>query len=731
MRKVLLINGIVQGVGFRPFIYRLAKRYSLKGKVRNEGKGVYIEVEGDEENIERFLRELRLSPPPPCEITSMEEKNLPDAGYEDFVIEKSKEEESFTFVSPDIATCKDCLRELFDPQDRRYLYPFINCTNCGPRFTIVESLPYDRERTTMRIFKMCPECEQEYNDPLSRRFHAQPNACPECGPEVFLLYQGKRIKENAIEKACELIEKGLVVAIKGLGGFHLAVDARNPEAVKRLRERKRKNNKPFALMGNPEDIEKHCELSEEERAVLLSPQAPIVLLRKKPSSTLPEEIAPGQAYLGFMVPYTPLHHILMRRLRFPIVLTSANHGDEPIIKEENETLEKLSDAILTHTRPIHARCDDSVLSVVDKNPYFVRRSRGYAPKPLKLPFFSPCHILALGGMLKNTFTMIKEDFAFVSHHIGDVSTYETEKFLLESIEHYKKLFAINPELVVCDLHPGYPTTRIAEEMGLPLVKLQHHKAHILSLMAEQGIEEEIIGVSFDGTGYGEDGRIWGGEFFVGDVHGLERAGHLRYIPLPGGDRAVEQPWRMKAVLLYEIYGDDAELTEKEKNVVELIKKGINVIETSSAGRIFDGVASLLGICNENTFEGEAPMRLEALSSFEEENYEFSIEGEVLDLLPGIKEMVEDPSPVPVRGGRFHRTVALGVVEFIKRIKKSGKVLLSGGVFQNRLLLKHLVPLLKREGYEPILHTKVPPNDGGISLGQAYFAGRKGCASVFR
>ncbi len=731
MRKVLLINGIVQGVGFRPFIYRLAKRYSLKGKVRNEGKGVYIEVEGDEENIERFLRELRLSPPPPCEITSMEEKNLPDAGYEDFVIEKSKEEEPFTFVSPDIATCKDCLRELFDPQDRRYLYPFINCTNCGPRFTIVESLPYDRERTTMRIFKMCPECEQEYNDPLSRRFHAQPNACPECGPEVFLLYQGKRIKENAIEKACELIEKGLVVAIKGLGGFHLAVDARNPEAVKRLRERKRKNNKPFALMGNPEDIEKHCELSEEERAVLLSPQAPIVLLRKKPSSTLPEEIAPGQAYLGFMVPYTPLHHILMRRLRFPIVLTSANYGDEPIIKEENETLEKLSDAILTHTRPIHARCDDSVLSVVDKNPYFVRRSRGYAPKPLKLPFSSPCHILALGGMLKNTFTMIKEDFAFVSHHIGDVSTYETEKFLLESIEHYKKLFAINPELVVCDLHPGYPTTRIAEEMGLPLVKLQHHKAHILSLMAEQGIEEEIIGVSFDGTGYGEDGRIWGGEFFVGDVYGLERAGHLRYIPLPGGDRAVEQPWRMKAVLLYEIYGDDAELTEKEKNVVELIKKGINVIETSSAGRIFDGVASLLGICNENTFEGEAPMRLEALSSFEEENYEFSIEGEVLDLLPGIKEMVEDPSPVPVRGGRFHRTVALGVVEFIKRIKKSGKVLLSGGVFQNRLLLKHLVPLLKREGYEPILHTKVPPNDGGISLGQAYFAGRKGCASVFR
>lgn len=729
MRKVLLINGIVQGVGFRPFIYKLAKEHSLKGRVRNEGKGVYIEIEGKKENIKRFLKKLYLSPPPSCEITSIEERELPEAGYEDFLIEKSKKEEISTFVSPDIATCEECLRELFTPEDRRYLYPFINCTQCGPRFTIIESLPYDRERTTMKIFKMCPECEHEYKNPASRRFHAQPNACPICGPYVFLIYRGKIIREDAIDKACELLKEGMIVAIKGLGGFHLAVDARNPEAVRRLRDRKRRNNKPFALMGRLEDIEKYCELSEEEIELLSSPQAPIVLLRKRPSQSLPEDIAPGQAYLGFMLPYTPLHHILMRHLQFPIVLTSANYGDEPIIKEENKTLEHLSDAILTHTRPIKARCDDSVVSIVEKNIYFVRRSRGYAPKPIKLPFSSPHHILALGGMLKNTFTMIKGEFAFVSHHIGDISTYETEKFLLDSIEHYKRLFSINPEIVVCDLHPGYPTTRIAEEMGLPLIKLQHHKAHIFSLIAERCIEEEIVGVCFDGTGYGEDRKIWGGEFFIGDVNGLERIGHLRYIPLPGGDKATEEPWRMKAVILYEIYGDDAKLEERERQVVEMIKKKINVIETSSVGRIFDGVACLLEITDNNTFEGEAPMRLESISSFEEDYYEFFIDGNVLDLLPGIKQMIEECAPPSVKGGKFHRTLAVGVVEFVKRIKKGGKVLLSGGVFQNRLLLRHLIPELKKEGYEPILHRKVPPNDGGISLGQAYFAGRRGCVLV--
>ncbi len=540
------IQGIVQGVGFRPYVYRIAKALSLSGRVKNSAKGVIVEVEG--ERVDEFLEALLLHLPPLAKVSQWEVEELNPLGECDFVIEESEQSEGFTLVSPDIATCEDCLAELFDSRDRRYLYPFINCTNCGPRFTIIERIPYDRVNTTMKEFVMCEDCLREYEDPENRRFHAQPNACPVCGPYVEL---DEAKGEDAIRKAVDMLSDGKIVAIKGLGGYHLACDALNNEAVERLRGTKRKNNKPFALMGTMEMIEEHTIVSPAERKLLLSTSAPIVLLEKREDSGISPAVAPGLKWLGFMLPYTPLHHILIHHFNKPIVLTSANRSDEPIVYEDDSPiLNEMADATLTHNRKIYIRCDDSVCTIFNDKLYAVRRSRGFAPRPIPLPLTSHKDILAVGGMMKNTFTVVKDGYAFMSQHIGDVETLEALSTERSAIKHFLEIFSVNPEIVVCDKHPLYPTRHLAEEFGLPVLEVQHHRAHIASCLAENGITGRVIGVALDGTGYGDDGKIWGGEFFVGEFFHLNRVGHLRYIGLPGGDKGIREPWRFALSVLY-------------------------------------------------------------------------------------------------------------------------------------------------------------------------------------
>jgi len=548
------VGGVVQGVGFRPFVYRLAQEHNLKGWVRNTSGNVEIEVEGDEETLENFLADLEAKAPPMAHIERVEATFYPLKGYTEFEIYQSLSQKGkYQLVSPDIATCKDCKREIFYPTDRRFGYPFTNCTNCGPRFTIIEDIPYDRAKTTMHKFQMCPECQQEYDDPLNRRFHAQPNACPKCGPSLELVNgNGNPIDySNAIESASELLKAGKILAIRGLGGFHLACDATNEKAINILRIRKRRPSKPLAvMMSTLADIEKHCLVTLEEGKLLQSPQCPIVLLRWKPnSSNISPAVAPNLNYLGVMLPYTPLHHLLLRETGIPLVMSSGNLSEEPIAKDNSEALIRLSgiaDYFLFHNRDIFARYDDSVY-MVEGVPQAIRRARGYAPFPTSLPFEAK-QILACGAELKNTFCLTKDKHAFLSQHIGDMENEETLEHFENTIELYKKLFRIEPEIVAYDMHPEYLSTKyalnIGLEQGLSLVPVQHHHAHIVSCLVENKVEGPVIGVAFDGTGYGTDGTIWGGEFLLADWHSFQRAGHLEYVPLPGGEAAIRKPYRM-------------------------------------------------------------------------------------------------------------------------------------------------------------------------------------------
>jgi hydrogenase maturation protein HypF len=751
MRTRILVRGIVQGVGFRPYIYSLARRRALKGSVFNDTAGVVIDIEGEDRDVERFVKEIRLNPPPLSRIETVERAdNLVPANYREFVIGQSTGTGArFVPIAPDVATCEDCLKELSDPNGRRYRYAFINCTNCGPRFTIIEGVPYDRARTTMREFPMCDACRAEYEDPLDRRFHAEPIACPDCGPRLRLVNsQGLEfapgLSEDAIDSARWLVLNGRIVAVKGLGGFHLACDATNAEAVARLRNRKHREQKPFALMAASVDfIREFCFVSEAEEVLLHSRRRPIVLLAKRPESGIPAVVAPGVNTLGFMLPYTPLHHLMLQELDRPLVMTSGNISDEPICYEDGEAEQRLggiADAFLLHGRRIKMRTDDSVTRVRNGAEVTLRRSRGYAPTPIKTSFKFTRQILACGAELKNTFCLTRDDCAFVSHHIGDLENLETLCSFTEGIEHFKHLFDLHPEVVAYDLHPEYLSTKYA--MGLDEIEtsigVQHHHAHIASCLADNGVDGEVIGVAMDGLGFGEDGRLWGGEFFVADFANAERVAHLEYVPMPGGAKAIREPWRMAAVYLHRALGDEfLELDLPFVNglnrrawatLARMASTGLNSPQTSSMGRLFDAVSSLLGLRNTANYEGQAAIELEAIAGgCAEDGYQFDIDDGIIRADRVIRQAVDDL--LNGRGAaevsaRFHNAVAQLIARVSNRVRAErhlNRVALSGGVFQNELLVGRTCRMLTANGFHVFTHGRVPANDGGISLGQAAIA----------
>jgi len=726
-------------VGFRPFIYRLATELGLKGWVLNSAQGVFIEVEGEPQTLRQFVWRVETDKPPRAFIQSLEQSVLDPVGYTTFEIRHSEEGgEKSALILPDIATCADCLRELFDPGDRRYLYPFTNCTNCGPRYSIIEALPYDRPNTTMKAFRMCPKCREEYENPLDRRFHAQPNACPECGPHLEL-WDEKGIclaqHHEALLRAVEAIREGRIVAIKGLGGFHLVVDACNDSAVRRLRERKRREEKPFALMyPSLQTVKAHCEVNEVEERVLRSPESPIVLLRRKDGEAVAPSVTPNNPYLGVMLPYTPLHHLLMRELGFPIVATSGNLSDEPICTDEREALHRLAgiaDLFLVHNRPIARHVDDSVVRVLLGRELVLRRARGYAPLPVLVKEPLP-PLLAVGAHLKNTVALSVGRQVFISQHIGDLETPQALEAFHRVIADVKELWEHQPQAVACDRHPDYLSTQAAHDMGLPVVPVQHHLAHILSCMAENELETPVFGISWDGTGYGTDSTIWGGEFLMVREGSWERFAHLRPFRLPGGDRAIKEPRRSALGVLYELLGDDAfDLLQgvfppSERRLLEqMLRQGVNTPRTTSAGRLFDAVASLLGLRQVVHFEGQAAMELEFLThgTPTDEVYPFSLSGRalphVLDwsaMIEAILQDVRQGTPRPLIATRFHNTLVEMMVG-VARAAGIERVALSGGCFQNAYLTERAVRRLREEGFRPYWHQRVPPNDGGIALGQ--------------
>jgi hydrogenase maturation protein HypF len=800
------VRGIVQGVGFRPFIYRLATRHNLKGWVHNTSQGVQMEVEGEAAALEQFRLELEREAPPRAYIEDVTISYHPPSGYKTFEIQQSVVEEGkYQLVSPDIATCQPCLDELLSPPDRRYRYPFTNCTNCGPRFTIIEDMPYDRPKTTMRHFQMCPRCRAEYDDPLDRRFHAQPNACPECGPQVKLLdNKGELIASlDSIASASQLLKEGKIVAIKGLGGFLLACDATNDKAVKTLRERKKRLSKPFAIMvTNLDEVRKHCYVSPEEKELLTSPQSPIVLMKWKEDSCVSQEAAPNLKYLGVMLPYTPLHHLLLRDTRLPLVMTSGNLSEEPIVKDNDEALKRLSeiaDYFLTHNRDIYSSYDDSVAIVERNTGQLIRRARSYAPYPIILPFEAR-QVLGCGAQEKNTFCLTRGNHGFLSQHIGDMENMETWEHFDATISLYKKLFRIEPEVIAHDLHPDYLATKYAQklgESGLKLVPVQHHHAHIVSCMADNGLDSPVIGVAFDGTGMGADGHIWGGEFLVADYHSYKRVGHLEYLPLPGGDVAIKRPYRTAIGYILSLLGektldaliasaakqshaprqirrgmDEGDLSfapcqtkggvgpvpislgqvgEIEMGIIKhQVERKLNSPLTSSMGRLFDAISALLGIRTEIDYEGQAAVELEMAAysccrerdsslalgtssaiSDNQESYPYHITdaqgmrivqlGALLSAV--IKDLRQGVSREQI-SLKFHNTVAQmidGMCQLVAHETGIKRVVLSGGVFQNRLLLKKAVKLLENDGLQVFTHRQVPCNDGGISLGQAVIA----------
>jgi hydrogenase maturation protein HypF len=753
----MAVRGVVQGVGFRPFIYRLACEYKLAGWVRNTSGSVEIEVEGEESAVARFVEEIRSSPPPMARIEEVTSSPIPHQGHTGFkIIESRPEPGQYQLVSPDIATCADCRQEVFSPEDRRYRYPFTNCTNCGPRFTIIEDVPYDRPLTTMRHFTMCPDCQREYDDPLDRRFHAQPNACPVCGPRLELVdRQGVPAGgKDAIQSAANLLREGNILAIKGLGGFLLACDATDSQAVKTLRERKHRPSKPLAvMMASVEEMREHCLVSPEEERLLLSPQSPIVLLSwKTAESSVCPEIAPNLRYLGVMLPYTPLHHLLMSEVGCPLVMTSGNLSEEPIAKDNDEALRRLgriADYFLLHNRDIYAKYDDSVCAVEAGVPRILRRARGYAPYPITLPFNSR-RILACGAEEKNTFCLTCDRHAFVSQHIGDMENEETLEHFEKTIDLYRRLFRIDPEVIAYDLHPEYLSTKYALDLkarggGSRFVPVQHHHAHIASCLVENNVQQPVIGVAFDGTGYGGDGTIWGGEFLVADLKSFRRVGHLEHVPMPGGAAAIKKPYRMALGYLHALLGPDfplhglpllGPLDPGELVVVtRQMERRVNSPLTSSAGRLFDAVSALAGVRGEVDCEAQAAIDLEMLA---DENglktlaaYPFSIDhkagchvirlGKLVSAV--VDEVKEGTSPSLV-SARFHLTMAQIVVQVCCTVSRDTGitvVALSGGVFQNRLLFRLAVRGLREEGFEVLTHRLVPCNDGGISLGQAAIA----------
>jgi hydrogenase maturation protein HypF len=743
------LRGAVQGVGFRPFIYRLATELGLAGWVRNSTQGVCLEVEGGVDTLQGFLRRLTADRPPQAVIHSLESALLDPCGYTAFVIQPSHADDAKTAVMlPDLATCADCRREVFDPGDRRYLYPFTNCTNCGPRFSIIEALPYDRPNTTMRHFAMCRQCQAEYDDPHNRRFHAQPNACPQCGPQLAL-WDGNGTplasQHAALLATVEAIRHGAIVAVKGLGGFHLVVDAHNEASVQQLRQRKQRAEKPFALMyPSLTAVQEHCHVSALEARLLLSPASPIVLLHRKAS--LPHAaIAPGNPYLGVMLPYTPLHHLLLHELGFAVVATSGNRADEPLCTDADDALARLAgiaELFLVHDRPIARHVDDSIGRVILGTEQLLRRARGYAPLPIRVANATLPAVLAVGGHLKNTVALSVGDDIFLSQHLGDLETAPALAAFQAAMQHLPQLYDATPTLVACDAHPDYRSTQNTMALKVPSIRVQHHYAHVLACMADNALEPPVLGVAWDGTGYGLDGTVWGGEFLqITDV-GFRRVAHLRPFRLPGGATAIKEPRRAALGLLYAVFGAalfamsdlapvQAFSPQALRIVHTMLQRGLNAPLTSSAGRLFDAVASLVGLRQRATFEGQAAMELEfALDGVETDMaYPFRIDEAhatyVIDWAPLVRAIVADwphQSSVPHIAAAFHNTLVDIIVAVAQRLGEA-RVVLTGGCFQNRYLTERAVHRLRAAGFRPSWHQRVPPNDGGLALGQVVAAFR--------
>ncbi len=782
-RLRLTIRGAVQGVGFRPFIYKLATELKLTGWVNNSASGVFVEVEGSREILETFLHRIEPEKPPRSHIHSLEPSWLDAVDYQNFEIRPSVDGEKTALVLPDISTCPDCLAEIFDPTNRRYRYPFTNCTNCGPRYSIIQGLPYDRIHTTMQSFEMCPHCRAEYENPLNRRFHAQPNACPKCGPHIelwdisnvrskcFSAIQVRSKRFSAIRDTAAAIREGKIVAVKGLGGFHLMADARNRETVELLRQRKRRSQKPFALMyPNLELVKQHCRVSPAEERLLLSPESPIVLLEAICGSRNPvflknrvsemvevsemqETVAPGNPYLGVMLPYTPLHHLLMAEIQVPVVATSGNLSDEPICIDENEAVERLgeiADLFLIHNRAIARPIDDSVVRIIGDREMVLRRARGYAPLPIYVATKNrqdarstsnfEKSVLAVGGHLKNTVAASVKNQIFMSQHIGDLETTAAFECFKNIIASFQKLYQFEPQIVACDAHPDYLSSKFARDLNIPLIPVQHHYAHILASMAENEIEAPVLGVAWDGTGYGLDGTIWGGEFLLINETSFERVARFRPFKLPGGDKAVKEPRRVALGLLYELFGDEVfslknlppieAFTDKELRVIKtMLQKNVNAPITSSAGRLFDAVSALIGLRKVVSFEGQGAMELEFAVEKNREKYSFKIDKDSdnnslfnVDWEPMVLEIIEERKRLSkgAIAAKFHNSLAAAIVEIAKMVGRE-KVVLSGGCFQNKYLTEKTVETLRQENFLPYWHQRVPPNDGGIALGQVLAA----------
>jgi len=746
----LFIKGVVQGVGFRPFVYNLALALGIKGSVLNSGEGLVIEAEGEEQDIRNFLKELKENTPRLAKISDYQEIELPPCGYRSFEILKSAPgNDKEALIPPDVATCPECAKEIFDPQDRHYQYPFTNCTNCGPRFTVINEVPYDRPKTSMAVFEMCDECAREYSDPVDRRFHAQPIACPKCGPRVEVVdRRGARIdgQKGWLERCWDILKEGKILALKGLGGFHLICNAKNSEAIKVLRRRKGRDAKPFAVMGRDlETVQKYCLTSQQEAELLCSPQAPIVILRKRASCMLPGELAPGLKTLGFMLPYTPLHHLLLNGPFDVLVMTSGNYSSLPLVKENSRALSELheiADFFLMHDREIVNRCDDSLVRIVDGEEQIYRRSRGYVPGylPVRRGSKTPV-ILGVGGEMKNSFCLLKKEQAFMSQYIGEIDSVEGEENLFASLNNFQKLIGVKPEIVAYDSHPGYHSAQAALKIYAPAYEqIQHHHAHLASCMADNGMDnEEVIGIILDGTGYGDDGNLWGFEALTGNYSGFKRRYHLAYVPLPGGEMAIRQPWRTAVAYLVTFLQERGKkyaamlFKDKKVDVVEkMVARGFNSPLSSGCGRLFDAVSALTGICLENTYEGQAAIELGEVALEPEEGFYFQpYPYEIRDgiVFPGgiIEEILKDRFsgvPAEIISTKFHQTMVCVTGELAERISAMTglkKVVLSGGTWQNSYLLQAIKRLLEARGYQVLTHSRAPANDGGIALGQVMIA----------
>jgi hydrogenase maturation protein HypF len=742
------VYGVVQGVGFRPFVYQLANRHRLKGEIANTGSGVSVHVEGARRDIESFSRDLVENCPPLAHITEISITHEHIENFKDFNISQSRGQTAVsTLISPDVSICAECLRELFDPENRRYHYPFINCTNCGPRYTIIDNIPYDRPNTAMKQFKMCSKCQAEYDDPRNRRFHAQPNACAACGPHVALYDRAGGVVEsrNPVEQVAALLRQGCLLAVKGLGGFHIAADAENKDAVARIRQRKLREEKPFAIMSyDVSHVRRYAHIVPEEELLLTSSRRPIVILKKRMPNSISEGVSPRNNYFGVMLPYTPLHYLILSYGFTALVMTSGNLSEEPIAIDNDDAFNRLSgiaDYFLIHNRDIYLRSDDSIAKRTAGQGRLIRRSRGYVPAPVFLKNKVP-HILACGAEQKNTICLTKGDQAFLSQHIGDLDNLATYDFFKLTIDYMERLLDIHPEIMACDLHPDYLSTVYAlKQEQIQKLQVQHHHAHIISCMAENKLDGRVIGLSFDGTGYGTDNTIWGGEILIADAARFSRAASLSPVRMPGSASAIKEPWRMAVSYLYDSFGEafwnlDLPLFEQiDKNriaiLLEMISKKINAPYTSSLGRLFDGIASIVGLRNYVSFEGQAAMELEMVAEKKTEaSYDYEwVSDKIYRVMPqpivcGVaRDMEKRRNPAEI-SAKFHLTLIRLFSELCKVIRDDSglnRIVLSGGVFQNSIFLTGLIESLEEKGFDVFSHSQVPTNDGGISLGQALIA----------